>query len=77
VLERAAILHPGERLGAVEVKEALLGAEQGERNEVEAALERAQGDKKKAAALLGVSYRTLQRKVRQYDLEGYPRYRRS
>jgi DNA-binding NtrC family response regulator len=76
VLERAVILHPGERLGPLEVKEAMAGAEQGERGEVEAALERAGGDKRKAAEMLGVSYRTLLRKVRQYDLEGYPRYRR-
>jgi DNA-binding protein Fis len=34
-----------------------------------------EGDKKKAAGLLGLSYRTLQRRVKEYDLEGYPRYR--
>jgi DNA-binding NtrC family response regulator len=76
VLERAAILHPGGRLGAAEVKEAMLGAELGERQQVEEALERSGGDKRRAASQLGMSYRTLLRKVRQYDLEGFPRYRR-
>jgi DNA-binding NtrC family response regulator len=76
VLERGVILHPGERLGPLELKEAMLGAEQGERAEVESALERAEGDKRRAAELLGVSYRTLLRRVREYDLEGFPRYRR-
>jgi len=76
VVERAVILHPGTRLGPSEIKEAFAGAEKGERGEVEAALEQSAGDKRKAASLLGVSYRTLLRKVRQYDLEGFPRYRR-
>ena len=76
VLERAAILRPGGRLGTAEVEEALSGAEQGDRRQIEEALERADGDKRRAAAELGVSYRTLLRRVRQYDLEGYPRYRK-
>jgi DNA-binding NtrC family response regulator len=76
VLERAVILHPGSRLGVAEIREALLGAEQGEKQQVEDALEQAEGDKRRAAELLGTSYRTLLRKVRQYDLEGFPRYRR-
>jgi DNA-binding NtrC family response regulator len=76
VLERAAILHPSARLGVAEIREAMLGAEQGEKQEVEDALEQTGGDKRRAAELLGTSYRTLLRKVRQYDLEGFPRYRR-
>ncbi|HXT20754.1 MAG TPA: helix-turn-helix domain-containing protein, partial [Thermoanaerobaculia bacterium] len=76
VLERAAILRPGGRLGAADVEEALSGAEQGDRRQLEEALERADGDKRRAAEELGVSYRTLLRRVRQYDLEGFPRYRR-
>ncbi len=76
VLERAAILHPGGRLAAAELREAMAGAEQGEREQLEEALERSAGDKRRAAAILGLSYRTLLRKVRQYDLEGFPRYRR-
>ena len=76
VLERALILHPGERLGPPQLREPLAGAEGGERELVADALERAQGDKRRAAELLGVSYRTLARKVRRHDLEGYPRYRR-
>ncbi|MEM1203886.1 MAG: sigma-54 dependent transcriptional regulator [Acidobacteriota bacterium] len=33
------------------------------------------GDKARAAERLGISYRTLQRRIREYDLEGFPRYR--
>ncbi len=76
VLERAVILRPGGRLGVAEVEEALSGAEQGERRQLEEALERTRGDKRLAAEELGISYRTLLRRVRQYDLEGFPRYRR-
>ena len=76
VLERAVILRPGGRLGVAEVEEALSGAEQGERRQLEEALERTHGDKRLAAEELGISYRTLLRRVRQYDLEGFPRYRR-
>jgi DNA-binding NtrC family response regulator len=76
VLERAAILRPGGRLGAADVEEALSGAEQGDRRQLEEALERSAGDKRRAAEELGISYRTLLRRVRQYDLEGFPRYRR-
>jgi DNA-binding NtrC family response regulator len=76
VLERALILHPGGRLAVGELRGALAGAEAGERDVVAAALEQAAGDKHRAAELLGVSYRTLARKVRQHDLQGYPRYRR-
>ena len=40
-----------------------------------AQLKEADGDKHDAARILGISYRTLQRRVKQFDLEGYPRYR--
>jgi DNA-binding NtrC family response regulator len=76
LLERAAILHPGGRLGVAELKQAMVGVEQGERQQLEEALERAEGDKRRAASLLGMSYRTMLRKVRQHDLEGFPHYRR-
>jgi len=76
VLERAAILRPGGRLGASDVEEALSGAEQSDKRQLEAALEKTDGDKRLAAEELGISYRTLLRRVRQYDLEGFPRYRR-
>ncbi len=39
------------------------------------ALSSAGGDKRKAAQALGISYRTLQRRVRALDLEGFPKYR--
>jgi len=81
LLERAVILHGGERLGV----EALAGladpadsgsADADERERVRRALELAAGDKKLAAEHLGVSYRTLLRRIREHDLEGFPLYRR-
>lgn len=52
-------------------------AEEGrdEREAVRRALVAADGDKRRAAEILGVSYRTLQRRVKEHDLEGVPRYR--
>ena len=38
-------------------------------------LEQTNGDKRQAALVLGVSYRTLQRRMNDFDLEGYPKYR--
>ena len=52
------------------------GGEPSERERLRRALVEADGDKRRAAELLGVSYRTLQRKVRHHDLEGVPHYRR-
>ena len=51
------------------------GEAAGEREAVRRALVAAGGDKRRAAEILGVSYRTLQRRVREHDLEGVPRYR--
>jgi len=42
---------------------------------VKEALVAADGDKRRAAEILGMSYRTLLRKVRELDLEGVPKYR--
>jgi DNA-binding NtrC family response regulator len=39
------------------------------------ALVEADGDKRRAAEILGMSYRALLRKVKEHDLEGVPRYR--
>ena len=33
------------------------------------------GDKQQAAQQLGISYRTLQRRIQRHDLEGFPKYR--
>jgi len=81
VLERAVILADSPRLGAADLETLLGGAEAGtaaaasDRERVRRALVEADGDKQRAAELLGVSYRTLQRRVKEYDLEGVPRYR--
>jgi DNA-binding NtrC family response regulator len=82
VLERAVILADAPVLTAAELRPLLRplagvagagGA--GERERLRAALTETGGDKKRAADLLGMSYRALLRKVKEHDLEGVPRYR--
>ena len=76
VLERALILSEGPRLTAADLAPLLAPLEgAGERDRVRRALEAAQGDRRRAAAILGVSYRTLLRRIRRHDLGGYPEYR--
>jgi len=76
LLERAIILSERSRIGVGDLSSLLtVSPEVEDRREIEEALAATEGDKKKAAELLGLSYRTLQRRVKQYDLEGYPRYR--
>ena len=76
VLERAVILHAGERLDAAEIRTLLAGGDgEEERHRLRAALVESGGDKRRAAERLGLSYRALLRKVREHDLEGFPSYR--
>jgi DNA-binding NtrC family response regulator len=76
VLERAVILAEGPELRAADLRQLLRPrAQAGERERLREALVEADGDKKKAADLLGMSYRVLLRKVKEHDLEGVPRYR--
>ncbi len=76
VLERAIILAEDRLLRAGDLSP-LLGTDPppDPRQRLRQALRRAGGDKRRAAQQLGISYRTLQRKVRELDLEGYPVYR--
>jgi DNA-binding NtrC family response regulator len=78
-LERAVILSEGPALRAADLRPLLHPlaplSPAGDRDRVRQALVAAGGDKKQAAGLLGISYRTLQRKVKEYDLEGIPRHR--
>src|ERR1700720_4752915 len=82
VLERALILADGPELRPADLQP-LLGAPAassptasgGERDRLRRALIEAAGDKRRAAALLGISYRALLRKVKEHDLEGVPKYR--
>ena len=77
VLERAMIVGEGPRLDAAELRQLLSSsANRGDRDQVCDALEEAAGDKRQAAEILGVSYRTLQRRIKDYDLGGFPQYRR-
>ncbi len=50
--------------------------DQAEESRIREALLATGGDKRQAADRLGTSYRTLQRKIRALDLEGFPKYRR-
>jgi DNA-binding NtrC family response regulator len=83
VLERAAILCEGPELRAGDLEPLIEplaegggeAAEDGEQSRVREALRETGGDKNRAAELLGISYRTLLRRVRAYDLEGFPKYR--
>lgn len=76
VLERAVILSDGPRVGVKGLKEVLfVSVAAAEKEAVRSALITTGGDKRKAAASLGLSYRTLLRRVKEYDLEGVPKYR--
>jgi len=90
VLERAVILAETPRIDAADLRELVAAATGGsaataeggpegdgldERERLRRALVDTGGDKQAAAERLGISYSTLQRKVRQHDLEGVPQYR--
>jgi DNA-binding NtrC family response regulator len=76
VLERSVILNAGGRIDAAELRQLVqpLGGSD-EKERLREALLEADGDKKRASELLGVSYRTLLRRIKDHDLEGFPRYR--
>jgi len=77
LLERSMILLETTTLSAADLR-GLLRESPGEsdRKLLKDALLRSEGDKRRAADLLGVSYRTVQRRVKAYELEGFPKYRR-
>ena len=76
VLERAVILTEGPAIRAADVRPLLRPlAATSERDRLKQALTEAGGDKRRAAEILGLSYRALLRKVKEHDLEGVPRYR--
>jgi len=77
VLERAMIVGEGLRLGAAELGPLLSALGSGnDRQRICEALTQADGDKHQAAGSLGISYRTLQRRIKEYDLGGFPEYRK-
>ncbi|HSG38905.1 MAG TPA: helix-turn-helix domain-containing protein, partial [Thermoanaerobaculia bacterium] len=76
VLERAVILADGPVIRSADLRpllRPLTGS--GERDRLKQALTEADGDKRQAAEILGMSYRVLLRKVKEHDLEGVPKYR--
>lgn len=76
MLERALILCEGTVLRPADLAPFLESTPAvSDRQRIRQALTEAAGDKRQAAEILDMSYRTLQRKVRQFDLEGFPRYR--
>ncbi len=76
LLERAVILSERSRLSAADLQALLTPtAADDELERLRQALRDADGDKRRAAELLGVSYRTVLRRVAEHDLGGYPRYR--
>jgi len=76
VLERAVILAEGARLEAGDLEPLVAPLEGvGERERIKRALDEAAGDRERAAEILGVSRRTLLRRIRRHDLGGYPEYR--
>ena len=76
VLERAVIMAEGPILRAADLRPLLRPlAAAGERDRLRQALIDADGDKRQAAELLGISYRELLKKVKDHDLGGVPRYR--
>ena len=82
VLERALIiaggpdLRPADLLPLLGAPATVLPASGGERDRLRRVLIEVEGDKRRAADLLGISYRALLRKVKEHDLEGVPKYRR-
>jgi DNA-binding NtrC family response regulator len=77
LMERGLLLLEGERWSAAQIERLLAEspAADGTAERLRQALLDADGDKRRAAEALGISYRTLQRKVRELDLEGFGRYR--
>ncbi len=76
VLERAVILSEGPAIRVSDLRPLLHPLKAtGERDRLKQALTEADGDKRRAAEILGMSYRALLRKVKELDLEGVPRYR--
>ena len=74
-VERAMILCEG-KWSAQDLVPMLEPEEPSREEKIRDALLEADGDKNEAAEILGMSYRTLQRHIKELDLEGFPKYRR-
>ena len=75
VLERLVIVGSGSDRSAAEVA-AALGEPAGDpEQELRDALRAADGNRERAAEQLGISVRTLHRRIQKYDLAGFPDYR--
>ena len=76
VLERALIVVDAPSLGAADVRPLLTpDPRESERERIRGALLESGGDRRTAARRLGMSYRTLLRRISEHDLGGFPQYR--
>ncbi|MCH9648554.1 MAG: sigma-54 dependent transcriptional regulator [Deltaproteobacteria bacterium] len=76
LLERASILTEGNRLDTPHLKPLMkVRSKDLQQHQLRQALVDSNGNKRAAAQALGISYRTLLRRVRLFDLEGFPTYR--
>ncbi len=77
LLERAVIVSEREQIGVADLEQLATprGDRGGEESRLREALVAAEGDKRRAAAILGMSYRTLLRRIKEHGLEGFPKYR--
>jgi len=76
VLERAMIVGDGPELDAAELRQlTLVRNSRQDRQTICDTLRETAGNKRQAAEILGISYRTLQRRIKEYDLGGVPEYR--
>ncbi len=73
-VERALILTDG-TWSKNDVDVLLQDAEESLEERIRQALIDSDGNKKEAAGILDMSYRTLQRRIKELDLEGFPKYR--
>jgi two-component system, NtrC family, response regulator HydG len=77
LLERAVILADSPRWSARELRPLFSRPGGGsDADRLREALFATQGDKHRAAEMLGLSYRTVARRVKEHDLEGFPKWRK-
>jgi len=74
VLHRASILHGGSKIGVAQLEPLLEPLAESEEERIKEALVESEGGRAQAAERLGMSERTLQRRIKEFGLEGFPKY---